>query len=620
MCGIVGIVGKQDPSWISQMNAFQIHRGPDSFGEYRNPNHDVSLAMRRLAILDLEGGDQPMSNEDETLWIVYNGEIYNAPELRARLEARGRHFKTRNSDTEVLLHLYEDKKEDMVHDLNGMFSFVIYDKSRRLLFGARDRFGIKPFYYLQHSGWFSFASELKAFFPLPFFQREIDPASVFHFMSLLYVPGESSIFRDVKRLLPAHQFNYKLDTKELSISPYWDLQPGRTEQRSEEEWCELIRTELQQAVKRWMQSDVPLGFSLSGGVDSSTLAALAAESGHSNIKTYSLGFSKSEEQTWSELPLSRIVAQHYGTDHHELVLDEETLLRDLLHMVWFLDEPYGGGLPSWYIYKFMREEVTVGVTGTGGDELFGNYGKFLCYENSLLRARFETAVSKFINRPLLDRYFRTWYYMTDEIKRQILFPGNKTYAFDTPSLLEGIYRRSGAHNIRDAIAYVDIKTQLVDEFLFMTDRFSMAHSLEARVPFLDHKFAELIFRIPASVRTHRNDPKYLLKKAMKDLLPQEITHAPKRGFTIPNCMWLRGRLAALAKQLLDPERLARQGIFHRQFYDQFVEPHLDGRADHTWKVWPALMFQLWHLVFIEEKGDHAPSFSSQDIVGKKRTS
>jgi asparagine synthase (glutamine-hydrolysing) len=609
MCGIVGIAGRQDTSWVSVMNGLLAHRGPDDSGEFHDPETGVALAMQRLSILDTAGGRQPMGTGDGSLWIVHNGEIYNAPEIRPRLLAQGYEFRTSHSDTEVLLHLYHQKREEMLHELNGMFAFVIYDKVRRRLFGARDRAGIKPLYYVAQAGRFAFASELKALLLLPGLGREIDPASLFHYMSLLYVPGEASIFREVRRIPPAHSFTYDLDTRALTIRPYWDLDVRHTEQRSEEEWAALLRTELRAAVRRWMLSDVPVGCSLSGGLDSSTIVGLLGEMG-GKVKTYSLGFAGPGEQAWNELPLARQVAERWGTEHHELVLEPEDLLRDLVRMVWHLDEPYGGGLPSWYVFQFMRKDVTVGLTGTGGDEVFGNYGKFMTFEGSLLgRLGIDRR-----RVPRLDRYVNTWYYLADATKRRAVL--QDAVAGDAPptaALLNGLARACGAGHIRDAIAYVDFKTQLVDEFLSMTDRFSMAHSLEARVPFLDHAFVELVFRVPAALRTRGDDPKYLLKKAVGDLLPPALLRAKKRGFVIPITLWLRNQLRPLVESLLAPERLSRQGIFRREFYPRFVLPHLDGRADHTWQVWAAVMFQLWHLVFIEEKAVSAPSFSWRDI-------
>lgn len=653
MCGIVGLAGRQEPHCLPQMNALVAHRGPDDSGEYHDPEACVSLAMRRLSILDVAGGHQPMGNNDGTLWIVHNGEIYNAPELRSRLLAQGYQFRTSHSDTEVLLHLYHQKGEEMVQDLNGMFAFVIYDKARRRLFGARDRFGIKPLYYVVNPDRFAFASELKALLVIPDVTREVDPVSLFHYMSLLYVPGEASIFKEVKRLPPAHWFAYNLHTRTLKIHPYWNLDIHQVEQRSEEEWIALIRAKLREAVRRWMLSDVPVGCSLSGGIDSSAIVGLLGEIG-CKVKTYSLGFAGSDEEAWNELPLARQVAERWGTEHYEMILKPEDLLHDLVRMVWHLDEPYGGGLPSWYVLQFMRQDVTVGLTGTGGDELFGNYGKFMAFEGGRLghfgmafrrvfgdNGRSATLVSRVVRSlleavpaqlvgthrkkrlldvptlmqaPLMHHYFNTWYYLSDATKRDAVFQHAAAGDLpDTAIMLDELYSASAAENIRDGIAYVDFKTQLADEFLFMTDRFSMAHSLEARVPFLDHELVELVFRIPAAIRARGGDPKYLLKRAVGDLLPSAVLEGRKRGFVIPITLWLRRELRPLAEALLAPDRLHRQGVFRPEFYGRFVRPHLEGLADFTWQIWAALMFQLWHVVFVEQAAKDTPSFSWRDV-------
>ena len=617
MCGIVGLVGAGVGSGdIGRMNALLTHRGPDDSGEYQDPEAQVFLAMRRLSILDVEGGHQPMSNADGTLWIVHNGEIYNAPELRAGLTAQGALFRSSHSDTEVLLQLYERRGAEMLADLNGMFAFVLYDKKRRRLFGARDRFGIKPLYLMEQPGGLAFASELKALLTLPGVRREINPESLFHYMSLLYVPGENSILQGIKRLPPAHQFTYDLTTRELTTESYWDLDVRRPQQRTEQEWVERIQSGLHDAVQRWTLSDVPVGCSLSGGIDSSAIVGMLAQMGH-KVKTYSLGFTGDQEQAWNELPLARQVAQRWGTDHHELVMEPTDLLNDLVKMVWALDEPYGGGLPSWRVFQFMRKEVTVGLTGTGGDEVFGNYGKFLTYEGDPLGRieRFFQKTFRGNGHPSMRNYFNRWYHFSDAVKREQVFAASKSA--DSPrtaALLDALYETSQAENVRDGIAYVDFKTQLADEFLFMTDRFSMAHSLEARVPFLDHPFVEMVFQIPAEIRTRGNDPKYLLKKAVSHLLPPDLLTARKRGFVIPVRLWLRRELRPLAESLLSRERLGRQGILQPEFYDRFVQPHLTGQADHTWQVWAALMFQLWHLVFIEERCTQTPTFTWQSIT------
>jgi len=393
-----------------------------------------------------------------------------------------------------------------------------------------------------------------------------------------------------------------------------------------------------------------VGCSLSGGTDSSIIVGLLGEMGNSKIKTYSLGFTGVGEEAWNELALARQVAERWGTDHHELVLRPEELLRDLVRMVWHLDEPYGGGLPSWYVFSFMRQEVTVGLTGTGGDEVFGNYGRYLrleanpgarwimAHRRSLeqwgrrlewlrqpvawlagalpldLRRREELARLPLMGmEPLRRYYFNNVYYFNDLVKRLAVFQLPTERIPDTALVLQGVYDASGTQDVRDGIAYLDATTQLADEFLFFTDRLSMAHALEARVPFLDHTLVELAFRIPSALRTRQDDLKYLLKRALGDLLPPALLGAGKRGFVIPITLWLRRELRPLAERLLAPERLGRQGIFKPSFYSQFVAPHLTSRADFTWQVWTALMFQLWHLVFVEERATDVPTYSWTDI-------
>uniref|UniRef100_UPI0037C079A4 asparagine synthetase B family protein n=1 Tax=Devosia sp. TaxID=1871048 RepID=UPI0037C079A4 len=322
-------------------------------------------------------------------------------------------------------------------------------------------------------------------------------------------------------------------------------------------------------------------------------------------KTFALGFTGPREADWNELPRAKLVAQHWGTEHHELVLEPEALLDDLVSMVWHLDEPYGGGLPSWSVFKFMGQAVKVGMTGTGGDELFGNYGKWRQLEGHPLTSAFRRSPdSVAFERQFFDRY----YYATETAKRNLMLADRP--AGSTSALLYDHFSGTGG-TIRDRIAAVDIGTQLPDEFLHMTDRFSMAHSLEARTPFLDKEFADLALAVPSELRTHRNDLKGLLRRTVAPLLPPSVQHMPKKGFVIPLKHWLRGRLRPLTEQLLAPERLHRQGLFRPVFYDEFVHPHLDGRADHTAKVWAAVMFQLWHMIFIERSGP--PDFTLADL-------
>lgn len=628
MCGIVGVAGKQQLDWLDKMNAVITHRGPDDCAVYRNTQGDVSIGIRRLSIIDLESGKQPICNEDGSMWVIQNGEIYNSPELRQDLLERGHQFTTSHSDTECLVHLYEEFGADMLQHLNGMYAFVIYDDKRRIFFGARDRFGIKPLHYFINGGIFAFASELKSLLVLPFVSREINAQSLSNYFSLRYVPGASSIFNDIMRIPPGHYFIYDLAARSLLVRPYWQPSFTQMEQYTENEWAEIIRNELRAAVKRWSLSDVPIACSLSGGIDSAAIVGLLRESGHPNVKTYSVGFRGMQESHWDETALARQMAQKWDMEHHEIIITPDDLLEDLVEMVWHLDEPYGGGLPSWYVYKFMSQDVKVGLTGSGGDELFGNYGKWNWHEDEMKRGRYHPRrvlrqMASALPAGILSRDFQDrmknrnislvnpmrsyWMYFDDASKRNS-FLVNRDW-MDTADWLQGIYEKSSAPHLRDAWAFVDLQTQLPDEFLLVTDRFSMAHSLEARVPFLDHVFAEQVFKIPAKTRTRPGHLKYLLKRAVQDLLPPELLTGPKRGFVLPDTIWLRGKLRPMVERLLEPNRLKSQGLISPDVYFRYVQPHLTAKADFTGQIWTLMMFQLWHMVYIEQQVLDQPVWS-----------
>jgi asparagine synthase (glutamine-hydrolysing) len=599
MCGIAGLCGPQDEAWIEAINARITHRGPDDLGVFRD-GADFSLAMRRLAIIDIAGGHQPMSTGDGRYTIVYNGEVYNAAELRRELEAGGERFSSDHSDTEVVLRLYARRGEGCLERLNGMFAFAIYDRQRRTLFCARDHAGIKPFYYLQAGGRFAFASELKALLALPVVSRDLDRDSLFHYMSLMYVPGERTIIAGVRRLPAGHYLTYSLATRQLVVARWYRPKFAPDPRPTREDWRRRVREILDAAVRRWAISDVPIACSLSGGLDSSSIVGLLAARG-APPETFSVGFTGDDEAEWNELPLARLVAQKWRTRHHELVLSPEDLLDDLPRMVWHLDEPYGGGLPSWMVFKAMSRSVKVGLTGTGGDELFGNYGKWRELERPpgwpLRRARADAEAFR-------RRFFERYYYLSDADKAQRVLSAAAPEG--TGALLYGVFAAEPSPSLRDRVAATDIATQLPEEFLMMTDRFSMAHSLEARTPFLDRELAELVWTIPAEVRTRRRDLKGLLRGAIADLLPEPLLGARKRGFVIPLKLWLRARLRPVVERLLAPERLQRQGLFRPEFYHAFVRPHLEGQADRTSVVWAAMMFQLWHRVFVETQAPAAP--------------
>jgi asparagine synthase (glutamine-hydrolysing) len=607
MCGIAGIHGAQEEGWIAAMTRRLRHRGPDDDGLFRDREAALSLGMRRLAIIDLAGGRQPMTTADERHVLVFNGEIYNAGELRRALEAAGECFSSDHSDTELLLRLLARHGTAALPRLNGMFAFCLYDREQGTLLLARDRFGIKPLYYAEQGGRFVFASELKALLELPAIERILDRQSLFHYLSLMYVPGRETIIAGIKRLGPGECLIYRLGDRSFAIERWWRPAARPRADIAAADWPAALREALCAAVKRWTLSDVPVACSLSGGLDSSAIVGILAQSGMA-VGTFSLGFSGRGEADWNELPQARAVARHWGTSHHELVMDPASLLDDLIAMVWHLDEPYGGGLPSWAVFKTMAEEVKVGLTGTGGDELFGNYGKWAPLEGGRLAGLFgERAVDA---RRFTAGFFERFYYLGD-VEKRLRVLADAEGCTGTADYLYGRYQVAQG-GIRDRVAAIDIETQLAEEFLMMTDRFSMAHSLEARTPFLDNELADLAFAVPAAIRTRRGDLKGLLRKVVEPFLPREVLTAPKRGFVLPLKLWLRGRLRPLVERLLDPARLAGQGIFRPEFHEFFVAPHLASRADHTSRIWAAVMFQLWHMLYIERSAP--PDFALADLL------
>jgi asparagine synthase (glutamine-hydrolysing) len=610
MCGIVGIVGTQSDDWIHIMNDMNVHRGPDDMGVLRDRDASVALAMRRLAIIDLADGHQPMSTEDGRFSIVFNGEIFNAPALRRELASTGTRFVTDHSDTEVLLQLLVKEGKTALPRLNGMFAFALWDRSRQELFCARDRFGIKPLFYTGQQGRFAFASELKSILALPWVARSIDQRSLYHYMSLMYVPGKDTVISSVYRLPAGSWMTVKAADGSFEHGKWWTPCIGDGPAMPRAEACQRIRLALEEAVASWSISDVPIGCSLSGGLDSSAIVGLLASKGK-KLHTYSVGFSGQGEASWNELPLARLVAERWGTQHEEIVLDPARLLDDLLDMVWHLDEPYGGGLPSWAVFKQMSGSVKVGMTGTGGDELLGNYGKWRGLEGGWLRRKF-TDPSVTLER-FRKHFFDRHYYLSDSLKHESVFQ-DFPKEYDTASwMYRDVFQQANGLSLRDRCAAVDLETQLPEEFLMMTDRFSMAHSIEARTPFLDHHLAALVLGLPAELRTSRSDLKGLLRSSIADLLPPALVNAPKRGFVIPLTIWLRGTLRPLVEMLLAPGRLSAQGLFKSEFHGRYVRPHIDGQADFTNIVWAALMFQLWHLVFIEGRGER-PAYRIQDIA------
>jgi len=615
MCGICGIVSRQGISRevLERMTATLRHRGPDDAGYFVDSH--CALGHRRLSIIDLRTGSQPILNEDESLAILFNGEIYNFLELRAGLEERGHRLKTR-TDTEAILHLFEEEGEACVEELRGMFSFAIWDRNRRRLVAARDRLGKKPLYYTTQAGLFAFASELKALKAVPGLSFTLDPQAVDDFLSLQYVPSPRTIFREVRKLPPAHILTVQADR--LEVHRYWEP-PSRQEDRSEEHWIEDLRSVVEEAVRLRLVSDVPIGAFLSGGVDSSIVVALMSRLSGTRVKTFSIGFS---DPAYDELRYARLVAEKYATDHRELRV-EPRAAEALPTIVEHYDEPFGdsSALPTYYVAKLGAEFVKVALTGDGGDESFAGYERYAALKLSLILDRWPPL--KLLARPLAaipasaqpktlrrklkrfagslrlsaeERYI-SWMCFFSEAERAALYRPEFQKALEGHAgegFLRELYRAQKGADALHATLLLDLKSYLPEDLLVKMDRASMANSLEARSPLLDHKVVELAARMPAGLRLKGLKGKHMLKRAFGHLLPTEILHRPKMGFGVPVSRWFRGELRELLSDSILSSGALSLAYFQRSEIQRLVEEHIEGRADHGAKLWLLLMFELWH--------------------------
>jgi len=592
-----------------------VHRGPDDEGVYAEG--PVGLGMRRLSIIDLAGGQQPIANEDQTVWVVFNGEIYNYRELRPDLEAKGHRFTT-NSDTEVIVHLYEEFGADFPEHLRGMFAIALWDKTRETLILVRDRLGKKPLYYAEHAGKLVFGSELKALLSddVP---RDIDPQALHEFLSYNYIPGPRTIFQVAKKLQPGHRLI--AHRGHIAISPYWRpelLKEPDSRTQPIAHYIEQLTELLRESVRYRLVSDVPLGVFLSGGVDSSTLVAMMREVSSDRIKSFSIGF---EDESFNELPYARDIARHFETDHYELVVKPDAL--DLLpKLVRFFDEPFAdsSAIPVYYLSELARRHVTVALGGDGGDELFAGYETYAAYKMaefyrylprslqyltprlvsklpvSHAKVSFDYKAKRFVQNALLppERGHYAWKEVfSDEMKRNL-------YAFTTPDDLQDpfhVFEREFAicqqHSMLSRLQYVDQRVYLPDDILVKVDRMSMAHSLEVRAPLLDHKLVEFALTIPPEFQMRRLKKKYLLKRAMEHRLPAQALSRKKAGFNVPIPSWLRNELHDYVQDVFSDRRLREQGFFNPRYVHQLIKDHNDMKVDYSRNLWGLLIFTLW---------------------------
>ncbi|MCO6509990.1 MAG: asparagine synthase (glutamine-hydrolyzing) [Aridibacter famidurans] len=626
MCGITGWTtedpvsahGPEDEALLSSMCGRIRHRGPDDQGMWLGEG--AALGMRRLSVIDLETGEQPVTNESGNVVAVMNGEIYNFLEVREDLEGKGHRFTSR-SDTEVLPHLYDEYGETLVDHLDGMFAFALWDKHRKRLLIARDRFGEKPLYYGVFGGRLYFASEPKSLFADPRVPKELDPDAAFLYLSFDYVPAPHSIYKGIKKLPAGHLL--KWESGELSVRKYWDLSFEKREPApSVTEAAEEIIGILSASVRRRLVADVPLGVLLSGGIDSSTVAALSVEHSASKVKTFSIGF---EEESFDESSHARLVADHLGTEHHEERLSVETAAGLVEDIGKWLDEPLSDGslLPTFLLSSFVRKHVTVALGGDGGDEIFAGYPMYLGHKvNRLYRAvpkfvrsgivepaiaglkagtgnlTFDYKAKRFVkaaDRDDIERHHMWFGSFSIEEKADLLSESfsESVSLDDTYSVARELAKGCDAESVVERMQYLDMKLYLAEDILTKVDRASMAVSLEVRAPFLDHKVVEFAASLPADYKLKGRTSKYILKKAVGDLLPDEIISRPKKGFGIPVAEWLKGRLNPLLNELLSEERLKSQGIFEPAFVSRLVDEHESGKANHYKQLWTLLVFQLW---------------------------
>ncbi|MBN2372349.1 asparagine synthase (glutamine-hydrolyzing) [bacterium] len=627
MCGICGFSYKDiDPeslrSVLKDMCDTMIHRGPDDWGAHVEDR--MALGMRRLSIIDLKTGHQPLKNEDGSLWLVYNGEIYNFPGLRKDLIKKGHRFST-CSDGEAILHLYEEKGEDFVEYLNGMFGIALWDSKKKRLILARDRMGIKPLHYMiNKQGHIAFASELKALLKYPYWEPGLDMESLDLYLTYEYVPTPKTIYKGVLKLPPGHMLIYKDGNARLK--EYWDMDyssgesssKGLNETEYEEKFLELLKA----SVKRRLISDVPLGTFLSGGIDSSMITALAHDQSNYPIESYQIGFL---ERSFDESSYAEQAANHIGINHRQRMFDTSQMLEVLPKVFDFLDEPFGDAslLPTFLLCRFCRENVTVALSGDGGDELFAGYYTYQAHRLAKFYLMMPRLLREGIIEPVINKMpvsaknfsldFRAKRFITGITQptgiRHTLWmgslgPHDKARLF-RPQFLDALaghdtydpvrrhIEKAKANHPLHEILYLDAKLYLQDDLLVKVDRASMANSLEVRVPFLDHTCVDFVTRMPPEFKLKGLKTKYLLKKTARHFLPGRIINRHKKGFGIPVAKWIKGELRELFQDTFAPDRIRREGIFDPDFISKMLNDHMAGNVDNRKSLWTLFMFEQW---------------------------
>jgi asparagine synthase (glutamine-hydrolysing) len=639
MCGIYGILALRPEARASiatlrRMAAVTVHRGPDDEGEYQDDR--LTLGMRRLSILDLASGHQPIANEDGSMLVVCNGEIYNYRELSESLRAAGHRFKTQ-SDTEVLVHLYEEYGDDFVTHLNGMFAFALWDRGRRRLLIGRDRLGIKPLYYHDSGSQLFFSSEAKAILAATGNGPEVDPDAIRDYLVLGYVPAPRSMFAGIRKLPPATLM--VCEDGKLSLSRFWAPDAGSDDTRSEEEWTRTLLDTMERAVSSQMVSDVPLGAFLSGGIDSSAVVALMSRHSAAPVKTYSIGFDTAAGGGYyNELPWAQQVARRFNTDHREIIVRPD-VARLLPKLLWHMDEPVADSafITTFLVAQFAREDVTVILSGVGGDELFGGYRRYLdgyfdryyrlvppWLRRNVLQPLASALPSDRHSRLLnLSRHLRTYLLshegaLEDRYRAYVQVVSRASVASllrESPAqardVLDAAFEEAMDGDAMARMMRVDLLTQLPDDLLMLTDRMTMATSLECRVPFLDNTAIDLSLRMPSRVKIRGRRLKHGLKRALADVLPAEILERGKRGFGAPVGAWFKRELASLVREVLSRESVERRGVFRWEAVQRIISLHETNREDCTDQLLALTNFEVWSRVYMDGQ---APTEVEAELV------
>jgi asparagine synthase (glutamine-hydrolysing) len=624
VCGIAGLVNLDAPrptltARLRAMCGAMLHRGPDEGGEYIDG--PVAIGMRRLSIIDVASGRQPIANEDSTIWVVQNGEIYNYRMLTRELEAKGHKFRT-TSDTEVIVHLYEDWGPECVRFLRGMFAFAIWDSRQRTLILARDRVGIKPMYYAQVGPGLLFASELKALLTQPEVRRTLCPEALTEYFRHLCVPGDLAIFEGVRKLPPGHILTIRDGV--VRLVRYWRLGPDPDETTTEDEWLEQLRERLRDAIESHLAADVPVGAFLSGGLDSGALVALMARASTDPVRTFTIGF-VTPTGRFDERDAARKVAKQYETAHEECLLEAD-VGAIFPRIVRAFDEPFAdsSAVPNWLVCEQTARHVKVALSGLGADEAFGGYERYVGLTVGETYRRIPSVLRRLIARAVncLPEDSGTSY-VRERLKRfvrvgdlparerycamisafagaeEILHPDVAALVKDTARRYDAVMDELDARHVLDLALFNDLAMYLPDDLLTLTDRISMAHSLEVRVPYLDHELLEFVARMPATLKVRGFRKKWLFRRAVAPWLPVSHLRRPKQGFSIPLASWLRGPLASMLSDLVDSRACRESPWLNRVAVERLVDEHLTGRANHEIRLWAILCFLEWERQYMK---------------------